>query len=182
MPAAVLACLRRRHAIPPLYACTCQDKTKLFGRSVLDSSGPNAFDPEGFLGFVRGRVAAADATVLAYLAESLHSLRRGTLVASAVMLGIAAERVFLLLSESLHAALSNAKERKDFGALLERFPMKPKLALTTSVKSMVARTRSWSARAPHASQKFFHLVEHSLQATARSAASRRIYRMSRPRD
>jgi len=100
VPAAVLACLRRRHAIPPLYACTCQDKTE-FGRSVLDSSGPNAFDPEGFLGFVRGRVAAADATVLAYLAESLHSLRRGTLVASAVTLGIAAERVFLLLSESL---------------------------------------------------------------------------------
>jgi len=71
VPAAVLACLRRRHAIPPLYACTCQDKTE-FGRSVLDSSGPNAFDPEGFLGFVRGRVAAADATVLAYLAESLR--------------------------------------------------------------------------------------------------------------
>lgn len=98
-----------------------------FGRSVLDSTGPNAFDPEGYLDFVRGRVAAADATVLAYLAESLHTLRRGTLVASAVMLGIAAERVFLLLSDSLHAALSSAKEKKDFGALRERFPMKPKL-------------------------------------------------------
>jgi hypothetical protein len=98
-----------------------------FGRAVLDSTGPNAFDPEGYLDFVRGRVAGADATVLAYLAESLHSLRRGTLVASAVMLGIAAERVFLLLSDSLHAALSSAKEKKDFSALLERFPMKPKL-------------------------------------------------------
>jgi hypothetical protein len=98
-----------------------------FGRSVLGSTGPNAFDPEGYLDFVRGRVAAADPTVLAYLAESLHSLRHGSVVASAVMLGIAAERVFLLLSDSLHAALSNAKEPKDFGALLEHFPMKPKL-------------------------------------------------------
>jgi hypothetical protein len=98
-----------------------------FGRAVLDSTGPNAFDPEGYLDFVRGRVAGADATVLAYLAESLHTLRRGTLVASAVMLGIAAERVFLLLSDSLHVALSSAKEGKDFGALLERYPMKPKL-------------------------------------------------------
>src|SRR5206468_925857 len=93
-----------------------------FGRAVLHSTGPNAFDPEGYLDFVRNRVAGADATVLAYLGESLHSLRRGTLVASAVMLGIAAERVFLLLSDSLHAALSSAKERDEFGAILEHFP------------------------------------------------------------
>ena len=99
-----------------------------FGRAVLHSTGPNAFDPEGYLDFVCNRVAGADATVLAYLGESLHSLRRGTLVASAVMLGIAAERVFLLLSDSLHAALSSAKEREEFGAILERFPMKPKLS------------------------------------------------------
>lgn len=98
-----------------------------FGLAVLDSAGPNAFDPEGYLEFVRSRVASADATVLAYLAESLHTLRRGSLVASAVMLGIAAERVFLLLSDSLHGALSDAKEKKDLGDLLTRFPMKPKL-------------------------------------------------------
>src|SRR5262245_33259592 len=45
-----------------------------FGRAVLDSSGPNAFDPDGYLEFVSGRVANADATVLAYLLEGLHSL------------------------------------------------------------------------------------------------------------
>jgi hypothetical protein len=98
-----------------------------FGRAVLESASANVFDPDGYLDFVRSRVSAADPTVLAYLAESLNSLRRGTLVASAVMLGIAAERVFLLLSDSLHAALSSAKEKKDLGALLERFAMKPKL-------------------------------------------------------
>jgi hypothetical protein len=98
-----------------------------FGRTVLDSSGPNPFDPEGYIDFVRRRVANADSTVLAYLAESLHTLRRGTLVASTVMLGIAAERVFLLLSASLHKALKDSREKKAFGDLLERFPIKPKV-------------------------------------------------------
>ena len=98
-----------------------------FGRAVLDSAGPNAYDPEGFLEFVRNRVTSADATVLAYLAESLHTLRRGSPVASAVMLGIAAERVFLLLCESFYGALSNAKDKKALGDMLTRFPMKPKL-------------------------------------------------------
>lgn len=43
------------------------------------------------------------------------------------MLGIAAERIFLLLCDSLAGALSNANEKTAFGKLLDRFPMKPKL-------------------------------------------------------
>ena len=43
------------------------------------------------------------------------------------MLGIAAERVFLLLCDSLVAALSNANENAAFSKIRERFPMKPKL-------------------------------------------------------
>ena len=97
------------------------------GRSVLESQGPNPFDPEGYVEFVQRKVSDADATVLLYLAESLNTQRTGNLVASAVMLGIAAERVFLLLSQSLHAALKDPKEKKEFGDILGRFPMKPKL-------------------------------------------------------
>jgi hypothetical protein len=97
------------------------------GRSILESQGPNPFDPEGYVEFVQKKVPNADATVWAYLAESLNTQRQGNLVASAVMLGIAAERVFLLLSESFRNALKDAKHKKTFAELLERFPMKPKL-------------------------------------------------------
>jgi hypothetical protein len=64
---------------------------------------------------------------MAYLAESLETFRKGNRVAYAVMVGIAAERVFLLLCNSLAAALSIPGEKSAFAKLLDRFPMKPKL-------------------------------------------------------
>ena len=44
-----------------------------------------------------------------------------------VMLGIAAERVFLLLCEAVANALASPKEAKKFTDLCGRFSMKPKL-------------------------------------------------------
>jgi hypothetical protein len=43
------------------------------------------------------------------------------------MLGIAAERVFLLLSNKLLSALADPKEEKQFRAIMERMALKPKL-------------------------------------------------------
>jgi hypothetical protein len=65
--------------------------------------------------------------VRSYLAESLSTFRRGNLVSSAVMLGIAAERVFLLLCESVSDSLRDPREASGFKKICERFPMKPKL-------------------------------------------------------
>ena len=42
------------------------------------------------------------------------------------MLGVASERSFLLLSDALLDALTDAKERSAFGAILKRNAMKPK--------------------------------------------------------
>jgi len=64
---------------------------------------------------------------MAYLAESLNNLRHGTPVASTVMLGIGAERVFVLVAESLQRALSDPTEKSDLSRLLSRYQMKPKL-------------------------------------------------------
>src|SRR5438067_1573799 len=64
---------------------------------------------------------------MAYLLESLNSMRRGTPVASTVMLGIGAERVFILVAESLENALSDADEKNNLHRVLNRYPMKPKL-------------------------------------------------------
>lgn len=98
-----------------------------YGKQVLQEGEANPHDPTGYLLRLHQRVATPDATVLAYLSESLFSLRRRNLIASTVMLGIAAERVFLLLCESMEKALANPKESKDFSARLRRFAMKPKL-------------------------------------------------------
>lgn len=98
-----------------------------YGQRALSSSEPQPYDPTGYLAHLRERVPVPDATVVAYLAEALETFRKGNLVACPVMLGIAAERVFLLLCESLAAALSNAAEKTAFTKLLDRFPMKPKL-------------------------------------------------------
>jgi len=97
------------------------------GRKVLASSEPQPYDPTGYLARLRERVPSPDPTVSAYLAESQETFRKANLVASTVMLGIAAERVFLLLCDSLAAALSSTSEKAAFAKLLDRFPMKPKL-------------------------------------------------------
>ncbi len=98
-----------------------------YGCGVLASNEPQPYDPTGYLVRVCERITNPDPTVMAYLAESLETFRKGNRVASTVMLGIAAERVFLLLCDSLADALSNTSEKTAFTKLLDRFPMKPKL-------------------------------------------------------
>lgn len=98
-----------------------------YGRQVLASTEPQPYDPTAYLKQLQERVGNPDPTVIAYLAESLETLRKGNLVSSTVMLGIAAERVFLLLCETLEAALADVGEKAALTKLLGRFPMKPKL-------------------------------------------------------
>lgn len=98
-----------------------------YGRDVLKAGPINPHDPTGYIRRLWEKVKQPDQTVLAYLSESLNSFRHGDRVASTVMLGIAAERVFLLLCESLAAALASPAEQKAFGKILASFPMNPKL-------------------------------------------------------
>jgi len=98
-----------------------------YGRKVLREEAGHPHDEVGYLERVRARVPNPDATVLAYLTEALSTFRRGTPVASTVMLGIAAERVFLMVCDSFLVALRDPAERAALGAILQRFPMKPKL-------------------------------------------------------
>jgi len=98
-----------------------------YGKIVVQSAVCNPHDPSGYLSRIRQKIANVDDTVMAYLAESLNGMRRGLPVASTVMLGIAAERVFILVSESLLNALSDPSEKKNFEKLLGRYMMKPKL-------------------------------------------------------
>lgn len=98
-----------------------------YGKKVLAAEAGHPHDEAGYLARVRTRVPQPDPTVLAYLAEALTAFRRGTPVASTVMLGIAAERVFLMVCDSLLASLCDPSERAALGGILQRFPMRPKL-------------------------------------------------------
>ena len=98
-----------------------------YGKKVLDAGAGHPHDEAAYLARLQARVPRPDSTVLAYVSEAVATFRRGTPVASTVMLGIAAERVFLLLCNSLVAALRDLAEKTAFGNVLQRFPMKPKL-------------------------------------------------------
>lgn len=98
-----------------------------YGRVVLADQPGDPHDPAGYLIALRQRVVNPDATALFYLGESLDTLRRGSAVASSLLLGIAAERVFVLVCESLVQALSSPTEQADLRSRLDRYPMRPKL-------------------------------------------------------
>lgn len=98
-----------------------------YGHKVLASPEPQPYDPTFYLAGLRTKIATPDPTVMAYVTESLETFRKGNLVASTVMLGIAAERVFLLLCNSLEAALANPGEKAAFAKLLKGLAIKPKL-------------------------------------------------------
>jgi hypothetical protein len=98
-----------------------------YGKTVIKTGLSNPHDATGYLERIRTNTTNPDATVMAYLSESLNSLRHGTAVASTVMLGIAAERVLVLVGESLENALSDPSEKSDLSRILRRYQMKPKL-------------------------------------------------------
>jgi hypothetical protein len=98
-----------------------------YGIQVIEEQAANPYDQTDYLQRLTANIHDVDATVITYLQESLATFRHGNLVASTVMLGIAAERVFLLLCDSMAQALANTTERQRFERLLKKFPMKPKL-------------------------------------------------------
>ena len=97
------------------------------GRRVLADREYVPHDRRGYLLLLHERVQQPDATVVAYLDESLQTFSSNNLVASTVMLGVAAERVFDLVCESVLAALADTKEAKKFAEILKGNPMRPKL-------------------------------------------------------
>ena len=73
----------------------------VYGEKVLNKGEFLPHDPTGYLERFRKETPSIDSTVESYLAESLNCFTRGSLIASVVMLGVASERTFQLLCESL---------------------------------------------------------------------------------
>ena len=98
-----------------------------YGGKVISAGKYLPHDPTGYLDRFRGEVMNPDPVVMSYLSESLECFSRGNLVASVVMLGIASERMFLLLCNALLDSLSDPKEKAEFGKTLDLNAIKPKM-------------------------------------------------------
>ena len=98
-----------------------------YGRKVLIEGEFLPHDPTGYLERFRNETPSLDSTVELYLAESLNCFTRGSLIASVVMLGVASERTFQLLCDSLLNAIADTTEKSKFQEILDKRAMKPKM-------------------------------------------------------
>jgi hypothetical protein len=98
-----------------------------YGKKVISEQKYMPHDPTGYLDRFRAGLKDPDSVVTIYLSESLECFARENMIASVVMLGIAAERVFLLLCNALLDSLSDPSEKTEFERILDRRSMKPKM-------------------------------------------------------
>jgi hypothetical protein len=98
-----------------------------YGEAVLAEADYVPHDPTGYFRRLDSKVPNSDKTTRTYLAESLQTFLHGNLVASMVMLGVAAERVFDLVCEALEPALLEPKERAEFTKLLDQLSVRKRL-------------------------------------------------------
>jgi hypothetical protein len=90
-----------------------------YGRRVLAEGVLLAYDPDRFLAETGVRIPRLDAIALQYFGEALGAYNRGLLFASSVMLGVASERLMVLLVEafgdSMHEPVGTRFRRKTAG-------------------------------------------------------------------
>jgi hypothetical protein len=97
------------------------------GKKVLAKEELLPHDPTGYLDRFRKEIKNPDKTVEAYLSESLNCFTRGNFIASIVMFGVASERAFLILCDSLLNTITDTKEKLKFQKILEQRAIKPKM-------------------------------------------------------
>ncbi len=98
-----------------------------FGKKVLETEKYAPHDHDGYLSRLKQDIPELDKVVEVYLSESINCFRKGNNIAAMVMLGVASERVFLLLCESFEEALSDAIVKTKFSKIIELNSIKPKI-------------------------------------------------------
>jgi hypothetical protein len=82
------------------------------GRRVVAERKPVPYDPDGYL--ARLRRAGIHVTIERYLQEAVGTFRTGNYLASAVMLGAAAEWLIIELCEAIAESFANVSEKNQF--------------------------------------------------------------------
>jgi len=97
-----------------------------YGQQVIASERPIPHDPSGYLEYINNEIPNLNPDILLYLQEAIRSYNIGSLLASMVMLGCAAEKSLLLLIESFIKSLPNEIIRKKFKSKIENRFIKKK--------------------------------------------------------
>jgi hypothetical protein len=85
-----------------------------YGKQVLGTPEYQPHDPGGYIKRLRTEIPAVDGTIVRYLDESLACFQRRTLLASAVMLGCAAEKAALLLVDVFGTAIRDPVKQQQY--------------------------------------------------------------------
>ncbi len=97
------------------------------GRKVLEAERPIPHDPAGYLDDIRDAASeVVGDTTLAYLEEALRCYTSGCNIASVLLLGVAAESVFLKLWDIVGKSLTTEKDRREFRKLDRSYAIAPK--------------------------------------------------------
>jgi hypothetical protein len=96
-----------------------------YGRKVLEEERFLPHDPTGYLDQLQAAARTTTTRVaITYVEEALRCFNRGCHVAAVLLLGVAAESIFLELCTVVRASLKNPADEKDFDKLPDQ--VKPK--------------------------------------------------------
>lgn len=96
------------------------------GRQVLDSGQTLPYDPDGYLKRLKTEIPNLDPLIDMYVSESLQAYLKGLMFSSAVMLGVASEKAFLILLETFTNAIIDPTKKARFQRLQENMRTKHK--------------------------------------------------------
>lgn len=97
-----------------------------YGREWAESDlEPIPEDAVGYSQFLKDSISGIDPVIAQYIGEALNTFNRGFLMASAVLLGAASEKVMYLLAEALIASSATARASAALPEILERRRLGP---------------------------------------------------------
>jgi len=82
------------------------------GKEAFNSDEIPVYDPDGYLTEINASIPDLDPVIYEYLKESVHSFNRDCIMSSAITLGVASEKMILLLFESLEKSLKDDTDKK----------------------------------------------------------------------
>jgi len=85
-----------------------------YGKQCFEAGETTPHDPDEYISRLRKQCPSIDAVTLLYVGEGLQTFRAGNHLATAVMIGVAAEKTLLRLVDAVHFALDTPLRQQRF--------------------------------------------------------------------
>ncbi len=85
-----------------------------YGKQCFDAGELTPHDPDDYIKRIRSTCPGIDPATLLYVEEALGTFRAGRFLATAVMIGVAAENMWIRLAESVRTALDSPAKQQSF--------------------------------------------------------------------